>query len=320
MGAVIVVVVMVVVIVMMVAVICMGVIGVAALPVVVAVVTVVAPLVLVHADAVIVVAVLMVLLSHHLVALEQAHAQQQRQGHLPFHRPQDAGLGLDRQQLRFHRRQPLLIDQIALVEQDHVAVDHLGARHLALQDRGAEVLGIHQGDDRIEAGEIAQVAAQEGHRHRQRIGQAGGLDHQVVDLLGSLQNAINGLQQLAVDRAADAAVAELHRVVPRGDDQVVVDADFAEFIHQHRRFQALLVGEDVVEQGGLARSEEAGEDRHRQADRLGVHLGIDACGGLDAGGIAARGSGGRGWGAGAGHRERRALRPQGRQGRRPARR
>ena len=292
-------------------VICMGVIGVAALPVVVAVV---ASLVLVHADAVIVVAVLMVLLGHHLVALEQAHAQQQRQGHLPFHRPQDAGLGLDRQQLHFHRRQPLLIDKIAFVEQDHVAVNHLGARHLALQDRGAEVLGIHQGDDRIEAGEIAQVAAQEGHRHRQRIGQAGGLDHQVVDLLGPLQNAINGLQQLAVDRAADAAVAELHRVVPRGDDQVVVDADFAEFIHQHGRLQALLVGEDVVEQRGLARAEETGEDRHRQAGGQGLHHGIDTCGDLGAGG-----SGGRGWGAGGGHREGRAQRPQGRQGRRPAR-
>ena len=269
---------------------------------------------LMHADAVVVVAGLVALLGHHLVALEQPHAQQQRQGHLPLHRAQDAGLGLDRQQLRLHRRQPRLIDQIALVEQDHVAVNHLGARHLPLENLRAEVLGIHQGDDRIEAGEIAQVAAQEGHRHRQRIGQAGGFHHQVVHLLRPLQDAVHGLQQLAVDRAADAAVAELHHVVTRGNDQVVVDADLAEFIHQHGRLQALLVGEDVVEQRGLAGAEETGEDRHRQAGGQGLHHGIDACGGLAARGITAggscgRGRGGRGWGAGGGHREGRAQRP-----------
>ena len=232
-----------------------------------------AVVVLMHAVAVVVVAVVVVLFGGHLVALEQPHAQQQRQGHLPLHRAQDAGIGLDGAQLLLHLLQPWLLHQVAFVEQQDVAVHHLGSGHLPLQDLVAEVLRVDQGDDRIEAGLIAQVAAQEGHRHRQGIRQAGGLHHQVIHRIGAIEDSIHGLQQLAVDRAADAAVAELHHVVAGGDDQVVVDADLAEFVHQHRRFHPVLVGEDVVEQGGFARPEKTREDRHRQGRGGGIQNG-----------------------------------------------
>ena len=214
--------------------------------------------------AVVVVAGAVVLLSHHAVAFEQSHAQQQRQRHLPLHSAQDAGIGLDRPQLPLHALQPLFIDQVCLVEQDHVAVHDLGTGHLPLQHLAAEILRINQGDDRIQPGGIAQIAAQEGHRHRQRIGQACGFHYQVVDRVGAIEDAVHSFQQLAVDRAADAAVAQLHHVVACGDHQFVVDADLAELIHQHGGLQSLLIAENVVEEGGFARAQEAGEDRHRQ--------------------------------------------------------
>jgi hypothetical protein len=44
------------------------------------------------------------------------------------------------------------------------------------------------------------------------------------------------------------------------DDQLVVHADFAEFIFDHGDAAAVLFGEDAVEQRGLAGSEEASED------------------------------------------------------------
>ena len=202
---------------------------------------------------------------HHPIRLKQADAQQQRQGHLAMAGAQDAGVGFDFLEVALEGREPLLADQIALIEQQDVAVHHLGPGHLALVNRVAEVFGIDQGDDRIEPGGIAQVAAQEGHGHRQGVSQAGGFHHQVVHRLGPFQDPIHRFEQLAVDRAADAAIAQLHHVFAGGDDQVVIDADFAKLIYQNGGFEPLLVAEDVVQQGGFTGPKKAGDDRDRQA-------------------------------------------------------
>ena len=201
---------------------------------------------------------------HHPIGLKQPHAQQQGQGHLAVTGAQDAGVGFDLLEMALQGREPLLADQIALVQQQDVAVHHLGPGHFALVNRVTEVFSIDQGDDRIKPGGIAQVTSEEGHGHRQGIGQAGGFDHQVVHRLGPLQDPIHRFEQLAIDRAANTAVAQLHHVFAGGDDQVVVDADFAEFIHQYGGFKPLLVTEDVVQQGGFAGPQKAGDDRHRQ--------------------------------------------------------
>ena len=153
------------------------------------------------------VAVVVVLLGDHLVAFKQSHAQQQGQRHIPFHRPEDAGIGFDPAELLFQVSQPGFLHQIALVEQQHVAVDDLGPGHLAFQQVIAEVFGIHQRDDRIQAGLIAQITPEEGHRHGEGIGKTRGFHHQVVDRIGAIEDAIHGLKQFAVDGAADAAVA-----------------------------------------------------------------------------------------------------------------
>ncbi len=228
--------------------------------------------VLVLAVAVVVVAVAVILFGHHLVALEQADAQQQRQRHLTVDRAQDAGIALDLLQAAFQLSKSRLLNQVALVEQQHVAVNDLGPSHLAFEQLVTEVFGVDQGDDRIQTRRVAQVAAQKCHRDRQRIGQAGGFHHQVIDRLGAIQNPVDRLQQFTVDRAADAAVAELDHVVTGGDHQIVVDADLAEFIDQHGGLEALLVAENVVEQCGLAGPEKPGQDRDRQARRLGIRL------------------------------------------------
>ena len=102
----------------------------------------------------VVVAVVVVLLRGHLVALKEAHAEQQRQVDLPFDRAQDPRIGFDLPQLGFHCSQALLADQVALVEQKDVAIDHLGPGHFPIEDLVAEVLGIDQGDDRVEPGLI----------------------------------------------------------------------------------------------------------------------------------------------------------------------
>ena len=202
---------------------------------------------------------------HHPIRLKQSHAQQQGQSHLAMAGAQDAGVGFDLLEVALQGREPLLTHQIALIQHQDVAIHHLGPGHFALVNRVAEVFSIDQGDDRIEPGRIAQVAAQKGHRHRQGIGQPRGFHHQIVHRFGPLQDPIHRFEQLAIDRAADAAIAELNHVFAGGDDQVVVDADFAKLIHQNGGFKPLLVAENVIEQGGFAGAQKAGDDRDRQA-------------------------------------------------------
>ena len=208
------------------------------------------------------------------VALEQAHTQQQTQGHVPTAGPQDAGIRFDRPQFRLHLAQARLIHEVGLVEHQDVAVHHLGTGDRALHRGGAEVLGIDQGDDRIEPQPVAQVAGHEGQRHRQGVSQSGGFHHDQINRLRTVQHPVHSLQQFPVDRAADAAVAELHHLITGGHHELVVNAHLTELVDQHGAAQALLVAEDVIEQGGLARAQEAGENGHghrgpHQLHRLG---------------------------------------------------
>ena len=142
-------------------------VGVAVAVVVPVIVFAVAVVVIAVAVIVMVVAVVVVaLFGGHLVAFKQAHAQQQWQAHIPFHRAQDARVGFDLPQPAFHLGQALLTHEVAFVEQQDVAVHHLRAGDLAIEDLVAEVLGVDQGDDRIEPGGVAQIATQERHGHR----------------------------------------------------------------------------------------------------------------------------------------------------------
>jgi hypothetical protein len=81
----------------------------------------------------------------------------------------------------------------------------------------------------------------------------------------AVEDAKHRVEEIVVARAADAAVREFHHVAVGGDDQLAVDADLAELVDDDRRAHALLVGEDVLDQRGLAATEEPGNDSHRQS-------------------------------------------------------
>ncbi len=57
----------------------------------------------------------------------------------------------------------------------------------------------------------------------------------------------------------DAAVVHLEHFLVGADDEVVVDADLAELVDDHGVALAVRLGEDAVEEGGLAGAEIAGE-------------------------------------------------------------
>ena len=92
----------------------------------------------------------------------------------------------------------------------------------------------------------------------------------MIDLVGAGEDTDDAVDQFVVRGAADAAVVELDHVVGAGDDQVVVDTDVAELVNEDCGADALAVGEDVVDQGGLATAEEAGDQRYRQASGGGA--------------------------------------------------
>ena len=90
-----------------------------------------------------------------LVGFEQSNAQQQGQGDIPFDRMQEASIGFDLAEHPFQLFEPFWWNQITFVQHQDVAVEHLSPAHLGIEDLFAKVLGINQGDDRVQARFIA---------------------------------------------------------------------------------------------------------------------------------------------------------------------
>jgi hypothetical protein len=124
-----------------------------------------------------------------------------------------------------------------------------------------DVLGVHHGDDAVQP-ELALhlVVDEEGLGHRAGVGHARGFDEDVVELVPAFHQVAEDADQVAAPGAADATVVHLEDLFLGADDQLLVDADLAELVLDDGDALAVLGGEDVVEQGRLARPEEAGQD------------------------------------------------------------
>ena len=162
--------------------------------------------------------------------------------------------------------------QIGLVDQDHVGEGDLVLRFGRVLETILEPLGVGDGDHRIELGLAADVLVdEEGLRHRRRIGEARGLDDDGVELALAAHQAFDDANEVAAHGAADAAVVHLEDFFVGADHQLVVDADLAEFIDDHGVFLAVRLGQNAVEQRGLAGAEIAGE--HGDGNFVGLDWG-----------------------------------------------
>ena len=151
--------------------------------------------------------------------------------------------------------------EVGLVQQQHIGKGDLLLALRAVAEMLAHVLRIHQGHDGIEPEALLQLVIHEERLcHRRGIGEAGGLDHDRVELVLPLHQVAEDADEIAAHRAADAAVVHLKDFLVRLHDEFVVDPDLAEFVFDHGDAFAVLGGEDVVEERGLPRAEEAGED------------------------------------------------------------
>jgi hypothetical protein len=158
------------------------------------------------------------------------------------------------------------VDQVDLVEHhpvgerellDRLVLDALG---LVVVEVLQEVLGVDHRDDRVEP-QLARdlVVDEERLRHRCRVGEAGGLDHDLVELVAALHQVAEDADQVAAHGAADAAVVHLEDLLLGVEHEGVVDADLAELVLDDGDPLAVLLGEDVVQQRRLAGAEEPGE-------------------------------------------------------------
>ncbi len=123
------------------------------------------------------------------------------------------------------------------------------------------MFGVHHGDDGIQAGFGFDVFIdKEGLRDRCRVGEAGGFHDDTIEFLGAFHQPADDADQVAADGAADAAVIHLEHFFIGIHDEVVIDAELAEFIDDDGVFFTVIFGKDAVEEGGFTGAEIAGED------------------------------------------------------------
>jgi len=131
-------------------------------------------------------------------------------------------------------------DEVGLGQQQPVGHRHLAHGFFLAVERAVAVDRVDRGHDPVEP----VVAADHGIAHqrvqdRDGIREAGRLDQQPLErrqvaLGAARQQVAHGVDQIALDGAADAAALHQDRVVGRRRDQVVVEPDLAELVDDHR--------------------------------------------------------------------------------------
>jgi hypothetical protein len=104
-------------------------------------------------------------------------------------------------------------------------------------------------------------------RHWGRLGEACRFDQDRIEPAFALHQAFNDADEVAAHSAANAAIIHFEDFFIGVDNQVIVDADFAELVDYDGEFLAMLIGQDAVQEGGFASAEEAGQHGYR--DGLG---------------------------------------------------
>jgi hypothetical protein len=107
-----------------------------------------------------------------------------------------------------------------------------------------------------------------GLHHRRRIRQPGGLDDDAVEIRdlsdpAPREQVAQGLLQVGAHRAADATVGQQRDVLGRHGDQLMVDADLADFVDHHCCVAHVGVAHQAGQQRGLAAAQEPRDQRDR---------------------------------------------------------
>ena len=175
--------------------------------------------------------------------------------------------GIDLANHRFHTGKLVRIHEVRLVEQHNVGKGDLVPGFRTVLEPHQQVLGIGKRDDRVEPRLGTHVIVhEEGLGNGCRIGKPGRFHHHCIEPARPLHQVLHHTDQVAAHRAADAAIVHFVDFLIGFHDEVVIDADLAELIDDHRIFAAMILGQNAVEQGRLARAQIAG--KHGNGDLL----------------------------------------------------
>src|SRR4051812_10419670 len=185
--------------------------------------------------------------------------------------PVHLGIRVDPADSRLHLAQFIGRDQIGLVEQDDVGERDLVLGLRRILEPLQQPFGIGDRHHGVKLGLAADVLVhEEGLRDRGGIGEPGGLDDDGVELALAPHQPVDDAHEVAAHGAADAAVVHLEHFLVGPDDEVVVDADLAEFVDDDGVLLTVRLGQNAVEQGGLAGAEIAGQ--HGDGNLVGHRL------------------------------------------------
>src|SRR5215469_11968959 len=178
------------------------------------------------------------------------------------------GVGVDAADARLHLAERVGLDQIGLVEQDHVGERDLVLRLRRVLEPVLQPFGVCDRDHRVELGLAADIVVHEERlRHRRGVREPRGLDDDGVELALPAHQPVDDAHEVAAHGAADAAVVHLEYFFVGADDEIVVDSDLAEFVDDDGVLLPVRLRQNAVEKRGLAGAEIAGE--HGDGDLVG---------------------------------------------------
>jgi hypothetical protein len=100
---------------------------------------------------------------------------------------------------------------------------------------------------------------EKGLNNRAGVGHAGALDHQAVKVdfaaIAAVEQVEQGVFQFVGAGAADAAVGQGFDLRGAIANQLIVNGDFAEFVFDDGDFEAVLLVQDMAQQGGFTGAE-----------------------------------------------------------------
>ncbi len=143
-------------------------------------------------------------------------------------------IGVDGSDTTLDRCEAGRIDKIDLVDENDVGERELVLRFRRPIDLFEKMAGAGDGDDGVELGLAAGILIdKERLRHRRRICEPRGLDDDPVEGSAAPHQSLDDTNEVAPNRAANAAVVHIENLFVRIDDKLVVDTDLSEFVHDH---------------------------------------------------------------------------------------
>ena len=152
-------------------------------------------------------------------------------------------------------------NQIDFIEKNHVGEGHLltGLAHLVKVLLNMPT--INHGHNRVEQKLFLEIIIQKKSlRDWARIGHARGFNDDVIEFVPTLEQLAENTQQVASNSAANAAVIGFENFFLGTDDELVIDANFAELVFDDGNALAMVLSKNPIQQGGFAGAQKARQD------------------------------------------------------------